>query len=322
MKGEEFRKRIAESLAKGSNEGKPSSEDDETYYDKQIRRARARRELEEEERRLKDLDKQPESPFSIRGGVDLGTINVQEERQRREAEMEQERQAAAQRAQQTEEENKNLKEQMYQERIESLRRDFQEKMDALQKTIQSGGSQKSFSEQYNELLSMAKEMGLEKTDTGQDPMIQLELAKLNYQQAKEDREFKWKMKQDDKQFQLEMQKMQDEREHRKAELAQQAKKDEMFASFPQRLGGAIAKGMMEGEEEEGISAPATKRKEGGKAYHIEIGEGEAGEIPCPNCDTPVGVGPSSKAAVCVDCGSKFRVDRKSAEPAEEETENA
>lgn len=312
VKGDDAVRKVFQVISqKAIGQDKPPSEkDDEGYYDKQIRRTRARRELEEEERRLKELDKQPEPPFQVRGGIDIGTIDVQEERRRRENELESERQAAAQRAQEVEAENKRLQQELYQERIESLRRDFSEKFEELQRAAQSG-NQKNFTDQYNEVLTIAKELGLEKTGAGQDPMIQLELAKLNYQQSREEREFKWKMREDEKKWQLDMEKLKDEREFRRAELAQQAKKDEMFASFPQLLGGAIARGIMDGEGNEGEQpAPERKIQKESKRYHIEVDEGESGEIECPECHSPVVVAPSTKTAVCLGCNSKFDVVRK------------
>jgi len=318
IKGEELLKQVGKRLISQGQTQSSSNEEDENYYDKQIRRTRARRELEEEEKRLKDMDKPPETPFQIRGGINIGEIDLQEQQRRREQEQDADRQATAQRAQEMETENKQLQNQLYQEKIESLRRDFSEKMETLQKTIQSGGSQKSFMEQWTEMQTMAKEMGLEKTSTGQDPMIQLELAKMNYQQAKEDREFKWQMKQDDKKWQLEMQKLQDDREFRHIELNQQAKKDEMFASLPQTIGGAISKGLIDGQGEGEADHPITRQ---GKSYHIEIGEGESGDIICNNCDTPVGVGPTTTKAVCAGCNRIFNVTRKPVSRTEEFAES-
>ncbi len=287
---------------------------------------RAKRELEEEEARIKDLKKPPESPLQIRGGINIGDIDLTAMQQQREQELAAERAAASDRAQQQEAENKRLHEQLYNERVESMRKEFSEKMEALRQTIAGGGNQKTFSEQYAELVGMARELGLEKTGTGKDPMVELELAKLNFQQSKEEREFKWKMRQDEKTFAMQMEQMKQDREFRQAELMHKAKRDDLFASFPDMVGRAIAKGLVDSEQSAisaGMNAPISNRPapaaKSGKLFHIEVGEGESGEIACGNCGTPVGVGSTSTEAVCVNCNSRFDIVRKPlAEITEEE----
>jgi len=227
--------------------------------------------------------------------------------------------AASQRAEQMEAERENLKDELNKERLESMRRDFAQKMEDLQKTIQTGASQKSFTEQFSEAQAIAAQLGFEKTTGGKDPTVELELKKMEWQMKKEDREFQRQMKKDERDWQLRIEEIKDQREFRRAELDQQAKKDEMFASFPQRIGAAFAKGVIDSETEEG-AAPHISRAAGKQTYHVEIGEGEAGEVSCPKCGTAVGVGPSSKAAICVGCNSKFDVTRKTTRSPEPDLE--
>jgi DNA repair exonuclease SbcCD ATPase subunit/DNA-directed RNA polymerase subunit RPC12/RpoP len=292
---------------------KEKDDSKEDYWERKAREARAYREYMEEQKRLSNLDQpqQPEPPFKMSGELNLGKIDLQEERRQMREEMEQQRRAQEERASKLEQQLEQTKEELYKERVEALRTSFESKMQDLQKTIQqelTKNQGKTFQEQFQELQELAKLLGFEKTRQGQDPMIQLELAKLDYERAREEREFKWKLRQDEKQWQLELQRLQDEREYRRAQLEQQAKKDEMFASFPQHLGSAIARGLLETKGEESIVP------KGGQGQHIEAGWGESGEVECPSCGQAMAIGPTARQAVCASCGFKVPIKRVGEKP--------
>ena len=321
MKGEVFQERVGQALAqKKPALNKPSSKDeaDDNYYQNEIKKIRAKSELKEAERDLKDIDKPADPPFKMTGEFNVGKFDLQEIQQKADAKAEEERATAADHSARMEAENKQVKEQLYAEKIEGMRSDFARQMELLQKTIENGSStKKSFVDQFAEAQETAKLLGLEKTATGTNPTIEIEIKKLEWSMKREDREFSRLMKKDEREWQMRMEEIKDQRAFKQQEILLQGKKDEMFASFPQRIGGAIAKGMMESGDE----APGHITRQAGKGFHIEVGEGEAGEVDCPQCHTAVGIGPTATKAVCVGCDTRFEINRKPStaeEPAEEE----
>jgi len=296
---------------------KEKDDSKEDYWDRKAKEARAYREYLEEQKRMNNLEQPPqqEPPFKMSGELNLGKIDLQEERRQMAEEMERQRRAQEEKASKLEQQLDQTKEELYKERVESLRSTFEGKMQDLQKTIQqelTKNQGKTFQEQFQELQEISKLLGFEKTRQGQDPMIQLELAKLDYERAREEREFKWKLRQDEKRWQFELQKLQDEREYRRAQLEQQARKDEMIANFPAHIGGAIARGLVESKGEEAV-APPPKSSQG---QHIEAGWGEGGEVECPSCGQPIGIGPTARQAACVNCGFTAAIKRTGEKPSD------
>lgn len=295
-------------------------EGDKGYWQQKAEEAKARHDYLEYEHAIKMMEGQPpESPLKITGEVSLGKVDFQEQQRKAQEAADKARQETATALQKERERATNAEQELYKERIENLRHDFENQMRELNKTIErlltankrdERPIHEQFKEQYTVLQELAKALGYEKTSTGQDPMVAIELKKMEFQEARADREFKWKMRQDDKQWEIEKQKMQDDRKFKEAELEQKARRDELLFTAPQTIGAAIAKGLL--EHEGGATAPgrvAQSQQGGPKQYRIELDESESGEIECPNCHTPVGIGPTSTAAQCVTCNTKFAVVR-------------
>jgi len=234
------------------------------------------------------------------------TQELENERTQR---MQSEKEAAERKAQEEATERKRLEEEKRtNERAELERK--QAEMAVKFNQAMEANSPETFLKNYRTWKELQHELNPEeKASIGSNPTVALELKKLELQQAKEDREFKWKMRQDEKQFQIQLETLHDNRDFRRLELAQQAKKDDMFASFPQRIGGAVAKGML-AHNVSGGDEPQSIARKAVQGHHIEIGAGEAGEVPCPTCGTAVGVGHTSQSAVCVGCNSRFKVVRR------------
>lgn len=185
----------------------------------------------------------------------------------------------------------------------------------MEKLNELQGSQKPLQQQLDEYAAFAERMGYQKQSempATQDPRMAIELEKMRLDAARESRQFEWQMEQDKRKWEIEMERLRQEREFKKQELDQAAKKDELFASLPQRIGGAIAQGLLDREQggapppgHVGQQAPQQRTK----VYRIDIGEGRAAEVPCPDCQSPVGVGPTSTASRCVNCSAQFTVAR-------------
>lgn len=284
------------------------------YWENKAKEARARHDYLAEEEAMKMLGRAaPEPAFQIKGSVNLGDINPQEA-----ARLAQERadklvegkdkdiKTANERA--TEAERK-----LNEEKIEGLRRDFASQMVTLNQTIEKLVTAKDtrpvaeqFRDQYTVLQEISKSLGLEKTTNGQDPMVAIELKKMEFAEAQKDREFRLKMAQDQRAWEVHLIEIKDNKEFRKAELAQQERRNDMIASFPAIIGGALAKGGRTAAQG-GIGQTVQQ-----KAYKAQVGEGETAEFDCPGCGAKVGIGPTTEIAQCVNCQTQFPVERVAA----------
>ena len=307
-------------------------EDGDEYWTRKAREARARLDYQEYEHAMQQMGHTPDPAFKVSGSVNLGNFDLQEQ-QRQASEGADRARRDGEASLKAEREKREAAEQaLYQERVESLRSDFNTKIGQLTQTIEKLATapqrderpiHEQFKDQFHSLQDLAKELGMERTQNGQDPMIQLELAKLNYQQAREDREFKRQMRDDEKRWQLEMQKLQDTRDYQRAQLNQQAKKDDMVASLPEHIGAAIGRGLR--DRSEGGQPPASQRvaqqPPKSQAYSITLAPGQELTVPCPNCQTTVGLGPDTELAQCVGCDAQFLVKRRGDMPAQPSVDN-
>lgn len=180
----------------------------------------------------------------------------------------------------------------------------------LDKIAELKGSQKPIGEQFKEYFEFAKEMGFERPSVTQpqsdNPQIALEIAKLNAESAQKDREFQLQLKESDRKWDMEIMKMNDSRAIEQAKLAQQAKRDDALFQAPQAIGAALAQGLVDRKGGGGI-----RREQPGspQTFKFQAAEGESGEVECPMCHTPVGIGPHSDLAECVNCNTKFTIER-------------
>lgn len=285
------------------------------YWTKKAAGAKARLDYQEYEQAMRMLGQTPEAPFTIKGAVDLGTIDVQQQQRDAQAQADKVRTDKDAELKTEREHSAGLQDQLNKERTDSIRRDFDSKLTELNKTIEQLATapkkddrplHEQFKEQLTSLRELAQDLGLEKTSTGQDPMIALELAKLNFSQAREEREFKWKMRQDEKNFQLEIRKANDEREHNQGLLQAQARKDDMLASLPEQIGGAFARGI-KGSSRGGAPQPVGQSRADPQA--IRIGEGESGAIGCAECESMIEVAPTTTVAQCLGCNARYPIIR-------------
>jgi len=296
-----------------SDEKKPG------YWEKAKEEARAKREFMEElelMNRIQNPPATPEPPIKITGGISLGNIDIQEQQRqaREEAEKarkdkEDELKASQGKLAESEEKRHGLE-------MENVKTELLQKIEILTKAVEGGRVQpKPFKEQYDELLGLANSIGLAKPNNGiDDPRLKLEMLKMQAEMAREEREFKWRIRQDDKNFQIEMAKMAEERLYRGQQLEQARKKDEMIASAPEILGRAIAQGL---KESGGRVAKQPLQRT--KSFSLEVGEGQGGEIECPQCQSPIGIHPTARTAVCSSCNMKIPIKRvPSAQPEEPE----
>jgi len=293
---------------------------DPNYWARKAEEAKARHDYMEYEHAIEMMNSGgKEPPFQIKGSINLGEFNPQQAAKETQDRMDK---LMADKDKQIEAERKRAEDaeaKLHQEELSNLRHDLTNQMSDLQKTIErianakntqdAGSLNDQFMKQYESAMQIAKTLAPEKTIGGQNPVAELELKKIEMTMGREDREFKWKMHQDDRQWEIEKIKLSDEHNYRKAQLDQEDKKMEMLASIPETIGGAIAKAVTDKGAAAGIAgrggAPVNQ------AYRVDIEEGQTGTIDCPNCKTQVGIGPTQDQAQCVKCGAPFMVARRS-----------
>ena len=264
--------------------------------------------------------KEAESPFKFTGGVNLGTIDLQEERREAKERLEQMKQEADDATKATGQENQQLRDKIHAQEIAVLQITFQAQMDAVTKAIEAGRTtQKTFMEQWTEAAETAKILGYSQgTQQPGSEMIQLEMRKLDFEHQIAMRKMVKDDKASERQWQVELRRLDDERDARKAELAQAQKRDEFWANLPKILGDAGAAGLM--ARGHGSNPPITKTGSGKtrKAPGIIAGVGEGGTAECSECGEPIAIGPTARESVCSNCGTVFPIKRVKEVSSEEE----
>ena len=295
---------------------------DKNYWQQKADEAKARHDYMEYENAIKMLGAKPaESPFQVKGEINLGNYNPQEQQKEAQTRMDQ---ALKDKDEKIDAERKRAEEaerKLNEEKLDTIRRDFSSQMTEIQKTMeklatanQNEGRSiyEKFLEQYKGAMEVAKTFGGEKTTSGHDPTIDLQIKKMEFENIERDREFQWKMRQDEKHWEMEKLKIADDHSYRQAQLNQESKKTEMIANFPTMIGAAIAKGLMDrgqGEtQQQGIQQRGVNQ-EPAKSYHIETTEGQGGEVICPQCKTMIGFGPTQDAAQCINCKTNYKIQR-------------
>lgn len=261
--------------------------------------------------------------FKFTGGVDLGHIDLAQERKEAQDELKRLKGEADESARATGQENQQLRDKINEQNIKFLQITFNSQMEQLTKMLEANTSKKNFIEQYTEALETAKALGLAQPSPGSsDLQTTLALKKLEFDQATELRKMAREEKRADRDFQRQLNVDAEDREARKSEQARQERRDDMVAKAPQMIGGAIAQGLLANQGKGGTVAQESTEEappsETGaqKGHHVEAGWGESGEVECPGCNHPVGIGPTARAAVCANCGERVSIRRTGERPSQ------
>jgi hypothetical protein len=262
----------------------------------------------------------PDNPIKMQGSINLGNIDFQatarEAQERADKIMlEREKEVKEERARREQAEAEATK-----LRIDALQTQIQSQMAEMTKMIQMGMQKpKSFMEQYNEVKQLTSELSAinpAPATGGVNPTYQLEMLRMQAQMAREEREFKREMRNDEKKWNLGVEKLNIERQNAANKLQADKEHQEFLASSIKGVGGAIAAGLLQGGaggvEEPG---PVTNKPSGisgqpkAHQFRAEAKQGEVGELTCPTCQQPIGIGPDTTRAICGNCGSTIDVTR-------------
>ena len=251
--------------------------------------------------------------FKITGGMHLGNIDYPAMLQKQIDERDELRKQAELAATNQQLVSEDLRERLHASEMLVLKTSFETQMQLLTKMIETNASKGGFTEQLNAARETAKELGFSQGTPGagtSSEIIQIELKKLDFDHQLALRKMSRDDKSEERRWQMELRRLDDERVAKTAELALAREKNEMFSKAPEMIGAAIAKGMMASEGETGGAGVSSQRK---SMPGITAGVGESGEVKCSQCEQPVAIGPTAKMAVCAGCGAKYSIKRVQAE---------
>lgn len=253
--------------------------------------------------------KEESSGFKVTGGVNLGNIDLQADRQAAIQELKDLKKEQEETLKAVGQENQQLRDRIHQQEMKVIATTFEAALSTLKDKLDSKGT---ITEQVAGIRAMAKELGMTQPDPGvSDPGLQIQMLQLQHQEAQRQREFEWQMQKDRE----EREDRKEERLDKKAEVAGQLQlqreKNEMFAKAPEIVGTAIGKAIADGggEADRVATSPSSK----GSIPIITAGVGEGGEVECGQCKQPVAVGPTARVAECAGCGAKYSIKRVQAE---------
>ncbi len=260
--------------------------------------------------------RQESSGYKVTGEMNLGTINLQEEREVAKAAAEREREDSkkeaerlrkelAESAGKTADENRLLRADLHAAEIREIK-------------AAAGEPQGSLTDQILMVKTLASELGLKPPDAAVgDSSVQLQILAMTHAEAQRDREFKWQMEQDRNAREDRREDAANNLAMRGAELAQGRERTELIVSAVKTVGATAAAGLMASEGAE----PASSPPQGVKVGNIQVGIGGSGETKCIKCKQPVAVGPTAKSAVCAGCGARYSIQRtQAASPGEQKDE--
>ena len=285
-------------------------EEESDYWPNQAKAARGRREYLEEikmaDRITESPEPPPEPPFKVTGEFNLGKVDLQEQqREAKEAEA-QARKEANEKIGKLEQERDEAKEEARKTEMQMITSQLNTKIELLSESVKAGMSQKSFTDQYKEIVEMAGSLGLQRPSNGvTDSNLKLEMLRLEHEMKREDRKERRELRNDDRQWQLDLRRLDDERDARRAQAAADQQRNEMFAKAPEAIGRAAGRAIVEANKGGGSPPTHTTKKPG-----FVAGKGETGEVVCPNCSETMAIGPTATKTVCPNCSEEYAVKRE------------
>lgn len=288
------------------------------YYEKLVKKERAKRQFLEEKKLAEQVENppEPEPPFRITGGVNLGTIDLQAEQQKAKEESERLREQSEERMRAIEKERDTIRDELTKTRIEHIQQHMTTQIEQLKNMVAAGGAKRDIVSEIEAIEAVANKLGLSKSgaiNTDLDTLkANLEIKRLEADMARENRRFLLDQKKEERLWQLEIKKLEQQEKESNARLLAEQHRYDMLAALPEQIGGAIAKGLLASGSDTGGQAQVLggiQSQALGSVQLVEAETGETGEIDCPTCHTKVGIADTTVTTECVRCGQKFQVKR-------------
>lgn len=257
----------------------------------------------------KKEEKSSDSGFQLKGGLNLGSIDVQEIFQQRIQERDDLRQQAESAAAQQQQISEDLRERLHQAEMNVLKTSFDAQMEILKKLIEGQASRGTFEQQVQSARETAQMLGyVAPKETGSGNLeLEIRLKEMEFNNTLTLRKMDEESKARDREFQRQLRRDEEEREDRKKAQEREDKKAEYFANTPKILGAAIGQAIRDGAVEGGSNNISSSSKSASPV--IQAGIGEAGETDCINCGNPIAIGATARSAKCVSCGANYPIRR-------------
>jgi hypothetical protein len=273
----------------------------------------------------------PEPAFQVRGSVNLGDFDMAKERQAAEQSRLEQIRASQETINKLTADNQQTKDMLVKLQVEQVEKTLRGQIDNLTALIQAGqnnAGNRTFIQQFKEMEEVASAIGLRQTPQTQvtttPPEILLALKKMDLDEAQRNREFQWKMKQDDRSFELKLAELQGNLRMNEQKIAAEKEKLGVFAAMPELLGGAIGKGLADGAfagkpaggpaqapPQFAAQPPPQAQPKRPLTGTLTANLGESGVTQCLNCGADMAIGAQATRAVCArpGCGFTANIER-------------
>jgi len=286
------------------------------YWEEKAKAARSKREYEEEEAKARQVlqpTAPPEPPLKIKGEVNLGTFDFQQQQRELQEQLNKIKSDYENQVMSLNEKQEHYREKVHELELKAISDSLGAQISALQKMVQETNArpgQSSFDEQMANITKYASMLGYTKAaGDSMPPDLRLEILKLENAEAQRQREFEWQMKQDDRRWQLEFKKAEAQAATAAQQLQHEREKLQTIARFPELLGQSIAHGLLSANEPRVIEETPEKPRKRQSGGTIQAGINDSGTLPCPNCGAEIAIGPTARHAVCPNCDSSFPIQR-------------
>lgn len=299
-------------------------------WEKKANEMEARQKYALAAKELKTLESPPppatpaDSGIKVKGEINLGEFDMTQQLRDAQAKMEEVQKKYEDQISSLSQESDHYRDQVNEIRMAKMEEMFRLQLDTVLKRMADNGNRGSVLDEINRIKETASVLGLAPVPPAvTDASLQLQILKMNNDNAREAREFEWKMKQDEWMREAKLKEIEQNGMINMEKIKQEREKLNMLATIPEQFGMAFARGLLAGNAPENPVAnqpnqkpqpqarPVTQpgqQQSAGKA--IEAGEGESGEIECEQCHEAIMIGPESTEAVCPGCSARYPVRRR------------
>lgn len=297
---------------------KSSDESDAEYWEKKTKAERAQREYEEERKRREKIDTPSESPFQVKGEVNLGKFDFQKQQEELRNTINKIQDDARAQIESLSKDKDDYRDRLNQIQLTMVENTLKAQIEHLQKVIQDGlakPKEPGIADQISQITQIAGILGYSKPTASETlpAEVQLQIKKMDIENAQAQREFEHKMKVDERNWQLDLKKLDIENANRAAQISAEKEKRGVWATPFESIGSAIARGLVDSGGQ--ISRPSTTRRKR-STHRLEAGEDDSGTLECPECGEPIAIAPRARSAVCSSCDATISISRVQGEPAQ------
>ncbi len=305
--------------------GRPIEGEGSRFWEEKEKTSRSKREYEESERaarQARDAENNPpaESPFQIKGSIDLGNMDLQKNAEDLRITIHSIQKDARDREDKLIASAADYRDKVAEIRNQMIENTMKAQVDAMQKelSLSRGSPTASAMGHINEVIQLAGILGYAKPDpavvTEQVPaMVQLQILKMEMEEKGRVRQFEWDKIESERNWQLAIKRLELESQGKRDEMVLEREKRSSWISPFEAIGAAIARGVSDmGTEAADEEAPAPKIKKQTKAkepHRLQAGMNDTGTIPCPECQEPIAIAPRSKSAFCPACEANIDIQR-------------